>query len=758
MSINNYKNEVDELSSFFRYLDLNYSVVGNLKDLKKFDAEKFDVIETNCQAVFLRCIRCHDLKFNKKEWYSIVRHGLSVGKDKWFCSKCHGVWNDFMLEKNFSSEAVFNEWLKHIEEKLTQNYQTTGSRGEAFIVTEKRPLEVTEALLNTITVADSHRLRRLVKAGVASQDWKAFSQREMAFDLATRALYSQLSEKLHIDTLVITGHVMGDGLGDFFSMLKTATTLTTAFPNLKIKVMAHSNDIERLQRVVPEIPFSVTFFTDLKELKTALKEQPCALEIAFPIYTVTDRPSHIYLLTEYGCRSEMAHRPPVMGLEPHQEGIFINPPTNQTSELSLEDDFINQRLFGTTRPSQEEMKAYFADHQLYFGHIPKSMGQQLSFIYTILTQTQQRAQDLTLCIAVDDNRTKLGELLDHSFLKECGIKKIISHQKSSSQQEPLEIDIQESGKTVTLINPFPLNHRDISQLLHCSEPLKGCTGDLSFSETIAEGIPFYDIKQHKYDFFSSYTKLVKEILGEESVLYQFVSSFKRHYKKINYFNYSTLPLEEQRRLPVDIARENGSLLVSPDFQEQATRVHHYIAENLSLATVLPAITTRLMAHISFPELERLERYLRGDFQIGIKSLEEVRETLQKAITEIQAGRSLQLEAKHLTCGICNEHDDYKALPIFWPTSSTLLAHKSCWKEIRPAEQIVISELKEKLGRWSAVNDTHELMIAEFHQLYPNRTVKQICHELGETEAMHLFQKLSHEAQQSRKRADSNVKR
>lgn len=93
---------------------------------------------------------------------------------------------------------------------------------------------------------------------------------------------------------------------------------------------------------------------------------------------------------------------------------------------------------------------------------------------------------------------------------EVGVVKYVTFYQNKKVEKTVHSNPKFS-KEVVLINPFPLSHGDFLRCIKLSQAIVGCTGDISFSETIALGkVPFYEIRDHKKRFWQGFVAFAEK--------------------------------------------------------------------------------------------------------------------------------------------------------------------------------------------------------------------------------------------------------
>ncbi len=357
------------------------------------------------------------------------------------------------------------------------------------------------------------------------------------------SIYSdiRLSKELNI---CLTTEVMEDGSGDFFNLISAAKTLKMIYPQCHIRMIYHhSKSLPELNwenyglkkqdvlglfdktsslfyGLLPEFSELTSTFLDALNNDThplhfkttefiEFAKNKADLNIVLPHPLVHNETKQFYQMIGkeliYINENGMSVLPfsgsrYSMGLAHTDQGIYIDSPLNlfdiKESNLNLEKPF----------------------HFIYVHDVEKI----LSFMKVILQiQNIKHYQFVIDYKILNSDRLKFINMFEKYEIEEL---KLIKDDKETIVWK----NAHETGKKITLLDPFPLHNAEFIQYIKESERVVGCTGDSSFSQVIAAGkIPFYELAIHKKLFWKSIIDLVRYCLGEESTFFKYLEASQK---------------------------------------------------------------------------------------------------------------------------------------------------------------------------------------------------------------------------------------
>lgn len=429
--------------------------------------------------------------------------------------------------------------------------------------------------------------------------------------------------------IVVAADVMMDGLGDYYNALTVAEIIKELFPDQKI-LMVVDMDEQRYDfvRKNQEIECYRAQYPEPKNISERVKNASLILEVSQPIqlklYTgficnaikqKKETESYQRLL-EYGCRYEM-------GLDYLSWGIFNKEMPADLSMMDLGNEDLKKIFFKTVSPDHENIEKYFQENELFFSymHEPKSL---LLYAYAAIASQQMKDKNIDIVTPLKSN-TKM----DLSFLKELGIGKIEFYSMDSSKvTENLVIagekQISQEGKTLRMINLFPLVHKDMLILIQQSHPFAGGTGNQSFSE-MKNKVIFYQLNFYTQVFFNTYRFVAASELGsEEKVFVKYLDACDKGQSRIDFAS-----LAEMRKRALNIAK----FVDTPELIEEAQQLSQILQEKFSVTDRIRGMIARHRFHQVFPELIPVEKELRSAFQSGTMNLQEIWGRLEAKMKE-----------------------------------------------------------------------------------------------------------------------------
>lgn len=500
----------------------------------------------------------------------------------------------------------------------------------------------------------SQRLNDLRQVGLEE---KALNLQKRIFELNIQHLYTPLIKGLSSKEIGVLGMVHNDGSGDLYHIRFAADVIQKKFPHLKIRIMPFFMDDQQMKRFEsckePGFENDFYFYNNVpKEGFEKIKNASFVLEISqpIPVDELEDIRKQLgekfYFVGEYG-----DWRNPAMGFGPEDEGIFIKR-FIKTSLCELKNTQLKTVLFGSEEPSEQDLEKYHQEHALFFGYLKMSHLFQLGFFYSVIMFQSKDSKTLDLVMPIE-NLKQLDEwkLIDRKFLKEQGIRRITLIKKSEEQS----IEISDEGKVVRLINPFPLIQKDFHLLGMNSKFLKGCTGDQSFTEMMAEIIDkakskenfslfFYEICTHKLGFFRQLKSLVEDLCGKGD-FYNYLDDLEKFYchaaaqifERPESFRASEVSNFMQSVLPtiVETSKKIGLLLAtSSSLQQEVCKVRAFIRTHFSFNENLEDLVAHRLAIYAYPDLKNCEEGLYQEYCAGTKNLCQIHEIMKDKISSL----------------------------------------------------------------------------------------------------------------------------
>ncbi|WP_154017776.1 hypothetical protein [Candidatus Protochlamydia phocaeensis] len=443
--------------------------------------------------------------------------------------------------------------------------------------------------------------------------------------------------------VVLSGLVHVDGKGDYFHIRKLAKVVKQLLPANPVSMVVLSDSIHKDTLFPPKnISQSIVYeeygchgyaFAEFPEDTLEKIEQAALfLEVSWPISLYSfnlarENVKNKIQIHEYNHVNQFhssSHQVKMgIDLEGCHKGIFLKDyASRQVTLAHLKKTALKAFLFGTAYPTAKETDNYTDTHHLHLAylHDPETFYIKV-FIYTLIT-AQQDNKSIDVCLPIE----KLEELeLDQEFLKKQGIGKIQFILLKDEESQIEEITIQE-GKTLRLINPFPLKHSDMITLMHASSVLVGCTGDHSISEVMGcNKCPFYEIASHKWEFWKNFMAVGQAKLGPDSPLIKYFQILWN----IGTDRSSLQESEAFEQICQSQALELAHCIQDPLFAKHMKEFYSCIRENHVFNDKFIGIVKFYLLQSQDPCLQALLERLRIEFIEGKLALEDTEESIKE---------------------------------------------------------------------------------------------------------------------------------
>lgn len=284
-----------------------------------------------------------------------------------------------------------------------------------------------------------------------------------------------------------------------------------------------------------------------------------------------------------------------LGLSPFGEGFFLHSPL-QKNHSHWDSSYIAQ-LLETSPPY------YFG----YFNHIEEIPA--ALFLHLVVALQRHRKEDLYLFMLSVKQMTQLAKI-ETKWLIEQGIGAIVHHGASHVLQE---YSLSSKGKTLHVVDCFPLSSLDFTKMVRESGFVVGCTGDSSFGSCLgAKKLPFYEVRRHKTKSYQELVELAALCSGGLDDLMNYLENVGKAIKTAD-------PQMGEIATKWAMAIENKGL------QQAWHGVTDEIQKNFDLEKSLIAKVKRHLLYASFPELQAKEESFINSYLQGELSYEETRE-------------------------------------------------------------------------------------------------------------------------------------
>ncbi len=449
--------------------------------------------------------------------------------------------------------------------------------------------------------------------------------KENLFLEATAHHYEKLALNLKNKTLIMTGMMHSDGVGDYYHITAAAEQIKKDFPDVKIKILVFTIAKEPPKGL--KILDSSLFETQIchyspvpQHLTDALTSADFVLEMSQE--TPSIKPLCKGLQERYRFIGEYGLSHPAMGVAKEDMGIFIKDVPKTTSLLDVKNPDLRKVLFGKQDPTPEDLVAYLKNHEPYVAYLKSGSLYQMAFLYTIIAY-----QDTSAKSSIDVFIPNVPlDALDRDFLRAHGIATIKVIDKDG---EKVDV-ISEKGKELRLINLFPFDQTDFQTLFTQTNPLVGCTGDHSLSEALSYGrSAFYEIRPVKTTFWNEMIELAGFVGSEPHYLKQYFIELKNmyspHQERMIYSSNKELSNFFKQLQPTLVANsvKIAEILRKPEFASEMEQFTTLMRSQFNFNKTLKAIASRQFALSQYPELQTFEAALKKDYMNGSKSLKEV---------------------------------------------------------------------------------------------------------------------------------------
>lgn len=436
--------------------------------------------------------------------------------------------------------------------------------------------------------------------------------------------------------IVLCGNICKDGLGDFYHLVNAARILKEAFPSQKISLVMDFKEYKSRQSKI-QLPqeFECIVYDSEKDSpnsdlvakgreKLAKAHLIVNLPDKYPLELISEAKKKNpeckkpIRFMEYGYGDDSYSRnwgdkaTVAMGVNPSEVGIVIKP---QLSEglLNLENGALIKLLMGKEAPSIADERSYIDATSRCFCYARKEGVVQ--FIRIACAAYAEDAKPLDIVCPFDDSY--------YLYLKNIPnenpeIAKIQFYKKTPEGKIELikESAREGAGKTVRIIDPFPLTEHDF-QIFASKADFMGCTGDISFTEAVSYGKTFfYNAPEHKADFIESLADFAEERFGEDSLL-------AVCFKIMSELDFMDLNGDEISQF--------GKLLRNPKTREETRLFCEEIRKYYNFNEHLIDRVSRDSFLQLHPDIGILEKSLRKDFKEGRKTLQEAFQELKSVL-------------------------------------------------------------------------------------------------------------------------------
>lgn len=436
-------------------------------------------------------------------------------------------------------------------------------------------------------------------------------------------------------SILIQGYVQHDGMGDFFHIYHAASLIQAKFPCAQITLGLEVRFLRKNQRRFPDTPFKTLLWgVSEKEERRLIYEdrdidekikQECS-KIAQNATMILDLPHSNYensvgkpsadtpksRILEYGVIATNLLMPVRdgslkhgMGVHPLESGLAWKEPQNPQDALGNLSDLALQSIF-----SDGECGSYNHTHILHFAYI--DTPHLLDFIKLCIAYSAIEQRE-TIDIVLPYREESLSAVLDMPNIKE--VHTILKRPGEECFDHSLK-KVQEKGKIIRLIHPFPLANEDMQKLIALSSGCIGCTGDLSFSETLSHHkLPLYCRPLHKLKFVESLQQLSEEFFSDPN------APLVRYLKKMDNF---------------ELQEERIELLRNPLLHAQMRDFCQYLRKHYNFNDVLIDIVSRNLALKYYPDLMDCQQLLETSYLENRQTLPACYHAFETAVVALES--------------------------------------------------------------------------------------------------------------------------
>lgn len=550
-----------------------------------------------------------------------------------FAAYCRAFENEEQLLKALGPDQLIvlisaalqeSNWRSNHKEfmgKLITKFQSLkGDKAEwlaAKILEVNRPAliaQIQDVIAHSDHAWSKERLTQILKYDSGESSFDSFLLRQMKkkygeethlktlklnaiFTLATASLYDSVPTKNK--KIAVTGEVSTDGWGDLFQMLVTSQILKRSMQDAAILL---STDLRHRPKPpgFPKSSFVVEDLIiysegDLESAKAKLREADLIVHI--PHGTSLNpgaKPS--MKVEEYGFDYTTNYSLGLSPVNPKILGVPLPAPSDAESLQELTDPFLKKMLW----------------NPFFLGYIKKDHSikeeHRAGFILAATASCRHKTQDIDIVCPLEEISS-----LDLTALKQQNVGRVVL-----IKNEEVSITLNPKGKVVRILNPFPLSNQDWMTLLKFCEPLVGCTGDLSWSEVIAnKKLPFYQIRWHKDNFFDQIISLAGYVYKEEfPKLHKFLTLMQETLQEVSEANLNYLELGD---------------MCDEELIAESEKFAQYIEKYYCSNTILTNQVKRELAYAAHPDLKSIEQAIFQQWSNGEITLMEASTYLARCI-------------------------------------------------------------------------------------------------------------------------------
>lgn len=357
-------------------------------------------------------------------------------------------------------------------------------------------------------------------------------------------------------SIIVACHVLADGSGDYFHSKAAAEILSKAFPDRRITLICSIDRLKKESRSFPppEERNIETIIADEEDSNEYLASTSKVSEIVRNAVAFVNGPYGACRLIHYEqlrCEqfsySEYGRGDHATGLRANDYGIVIKDPP-QIQELSALEDaplraFLNPEAnlcYAYLNANATHLDCHLQGYILAACSMHATTKKPLDIVCSLKMMHEknwrERIQKKMDESSPDEHLNiarSFGGFSHKNFdftpFKQLGIQNLQLFHKNTEGNFTLveQVALNEQGKTVRLIHPFPLSPSDVL-LLNSLSDFVGATGDMSLTEAISCSKPFFYqiLYHHKGIFFRSLHDLVNQLFPPGAAIAQFFDQMR----------------------------------------------------------------------------------------------------------------------------------------------------------------------------------------------------------------------------------------
>lgn len=466
---------------------------------------------------------------------------------------------------------------------------------------------------------------------------RPYNSNSLRFDVAFWKLMNKCQTVPGEEGIVLSGYIMGDGVGDFAHLEKEARLLSKKFPQRRITSIAVAAEKHRgklnpkqLNNVSYHVAYSGRYGSpsrdqppfqeaDLQSLLQTIKEAAVWLSGPIAINNIFDSlgkesKEKGFAINEYGFGGNLRGDDFLynirMGLGNNEIGIYTNNIKDDYKWDTVENSTLKEFLFHTQDVQASHVESYLVEYEPFMCYLSNDSN-AISFIYRALFFASYHNDRKKIDI-IYPAKTDLRELREH-LIKHFNMpltsltindEKIFENNKSD-----------EFGFHLRIFNPGKLSKKDFKKVMYLCSPFVGCTGNTSIGQALSyEKIPFYEQLAQTKGTKASLQRIAGRVSGQDSLLAEF--------------------LDTERNVRWYPSEKEWHILKDDRLLADAKQLSTAIKQEYSLNDALPGMVNAHLCRHKYPE-----------FAAAIDSIRE--QFLNQQIDLVTAGVQIKSELNNL---------------------------------------------------------------------------------------------------------------